>query len=308
MYSNYLDIKPEVAEALKAGKPVVALESTIIAHGMPYPKNVETAIKVEEVIKEGGAVPATIAIIDGRIKIGLTKEEIEYLGTADNVMKVSRRDFPLVIAKKLDGATTVAGTMIAASMAGIKLFVTGGIGGVHRGAGESFDISADLEELKMTDVAVVCAGVKSILDIGATLEYLETAGVPVVTFGADEFPAFYSRRSGFAAECRIDEAKDVAEMLRAKEALGLRGGMLIACPVPEEDEIPYEKMDGVIKEALAECEKQGVKGKRITPFLLSKVKDLTEGSSLEANIKLVLNNARIGAEIATNMTSAKERM
>lgn len=308
MYSNYLDIKPEVAEALKAGKPVVALESTIIAHGMPYPKNVETAIKVEEVIKEGGAVPATIAIIDGRIKIGLTKEEIEYLGTADNVMKVSRRDFPLVIAKKLDGATTVAGTMIAASMAGIKLFVTGGIGGVHRGAGESFDISADLEELKMTDVAVVCAGVKSILDIGATLEYLETAGVPVVTFGADEFPAFYSRRSGFAAECRIDEAKDVAEMLWAKEALGLRGGMLIACPVPEEDEIPYEKMDGVIKEALAECEKQGVKGKRITPFLLSKVKDLTEGSSLEANIKLVLNNARIGAEIATNMTSAKERI
>ncbi len=308
MYSNYLDIKPEVTEALKAGKPVVALESTIIAHGMPYPKNVETAIKVEEAIKEGGAVPATIAIIDGRIKIGLTKEEIEYLGTADNVMKVSRRDFPLVIAKKLDGATTVAGTMIAASMAGIKLFVTGGIGGVHRGAGESFDISADLEELKMTDVAVVCAGVKSILDIGATLEYLETAGVPVVTFGADEFPAFYSRRSGFAAECRIDEAKDVAEMLRAKEALGLRGGMLIACPVPEEDEIPYEKMDGVIKEALAECEKQGVKGKRITPFLLSKVKDLTEGSSLEANIKLVLNNARIGAEIATNMTSAKERI
>ena len=305
MYSNYLDIKPEVAEALKEGKPVVALESTIIAHGMPYPKNVETAIKVEEVIKEGGGVPATIAIIGGRIKIGLTKEEIEYLGTADNVLKVSRRDFPLVLAKKLDGATTVAGTMIAASMAGIKLFVTGGIGGVHRGAGESFDISADLEELKMTDVAVVCAGVKSILDIGATLEYLETAGVPVVTFGADEFPAFYSRRSGFAAECRIDEAKDVAEMLRAKEALGLRGGMLIACPVPEEDEIPYEKMDGVIKKALAECEKQGVKGKRITPFLLSKVKDLTEGSSLEANIKLVLNNARIGAEIARNMTEIK---
>ena len=196
MYSSYLDIKPEVAKALEEGTPVVALESTIIAHGMPYPKNVETAIKVEEVIREGGAVPATIAIINGRIKIGLTEEEIEYLGTADNVLKVSRRDFPLVIAKKLNGATTVAGTMIAANMAGIKLFVTGGIGGVHRGAGESFDISADLEELKMTDVAVVCAGVKSILDIGATLEYLETAGVPVVTFGADEFPAFYSRRSG----------------------------------------------------------------------------------------------------------------
>lgn len=301
MYSNFLDIKPEVAKALEEGTPVVALESTIIAHGMPYPKNVETALEVEKVIREGGAVPATIAIINGRIKVGLTEEEIEYLGTADNVLKVSRRDFPLVIAKKLNGATTVAGTMIAANMAGIKLFVTGGIGGVHRGAGESFDISADLEELKMTDVAVVCAGVKSILDIGATLEYLETAGVPVVTFGADEFPAFYSRRSGFEAECRIDDPKDVAEMIRAKDALGLRGGMLIACPVPEADEIPYEKMDVVIKEALKECEEQGVKGKRITPFLLSKVKDLTEGSSLEANIRLVLNNARIGAEIAKNI-------
>ena len=301
MYSNYLDIKPEVAKALEEGMPVVALESTIIAHGMPYPKNVETALEVEKVIREGGAVPATIAIINGRIKVGLTEEEIEYLGTADNVLKVSRRDFPLVIAKKLNGATTVAGTMIAANMAGIKLFVTGGIGGVHRGAGESFDISADLEELKMTDVAVVCAGVKSILDIGATLEYLETAGVPVVTFGADEFPAFYSRRSGFDAECRLDDPKDVAEMIRAKEALGLRGGMLIACPVPEADEIPYEKMDVVIKEALKECEEQGVKGKRITPFLLSKVKDLTEGSSLEANIRLVLNNARIGAAIAKNI-------
>lgn len=301
MYSNYLDIKPEVAKALEEGTPVVALESTIIAHGMPYPKNVETALEVEKVIREGGAVPATIAIINGRIKVGLTEEEIEYLGTADNVLKVSRRDFPLVIAKKLNGATTVAGTMIAANMAGIKLFVTGGIGGVHRGAGESFDISADLEELKMTDVAVVCAGVKSILDIGATLEYLETAGVPVVTFGADEFPAFYSRRSGFDAECRLDDPKDVAEMIRAKDALGLRGGMLIACPVPEADEIPYEKMDVVIKEALKECEEQGVKGKRITPFLLSKVKDLTEGSSLEANIRLVLNNARIGAEIAKNI-------
>lgn len=301
MYSNYLDIKPEVAKALEEGMPVVALESTIIAHGMPYPKNVETALEVEKVIREGGAVPATIAIINGRIKVGLTEEEIEYLGTADNVLKVSRRDFPLVIAKKLNGATTVAGTMIAANMAGIKLFVTGGIGGVHRGAGESFDISADLEELKMTDVAVVCAGVKSILDIGATLEYLETAGVPVVTFGADEFPAFYSRRSGFDAECRLDDPKDVAEMIRAKDALGLRGGMLIACPVPEADEIPYEKMDVVIKEALKECEEQGVKGKRITPFLLSKVKDLTEGSSLEANIRLVLNNARIGAEIAKNI-------
>ncbi len=301
MYSNFIDVKPEVAKALEEGTPVVALESTIIAHGMPYPRNVETAIAVEDVIRAEGVMPATIAIINGRIKIGLTKEEIEYLGTADNVLKVSRRDFPLVIAKKMNGATTVAGTMIAAHMAGIKLFVTGGIGGVHRGAGESFDISADLEELKTTEVAVVCAGVKSILDIGATLEYLETSGVPVITYGAEEFPAFYSRKSGFKSECRLDDPKEIADLINAKAALGLRGGMLIACPIPEEEEIPYEKMDVVIKEALKECEEQGVKGKRITPFLLSKVKDLTEGSSLEANIKLVLNNARIGAKIARDI-------
>ncbi len=301
MYSSFLDIKPEVAEALKAGTPVVALESTIISHGMPYPRNVKTALDVEKVIRDAGVMPATIAIIGGRIKVGLTPEEIEYLGTAKGVLKVSRRDFPLTIAKKLDGATTVAATMIAANMAGIKLFVTGGIGGVHRGAGESFDISADLEELKMTNVSVVCAGVKSILDIGATLEYLETAGVPVITYGADQFPAFYSRRSGFEAECRLDDPAEIASLIRAKQELGLRGGMLIACPVPEGDEIPYEKMDGVIKEALEECEEQGVKGKRITPFLLGKVKDLTGGDSLEANIKLVLNNARIGAAIAKNI-------
>lgn len=301
MYSKFMDIKPEVAKALEEGTPVVALESTIIAHGMPYPRNVETAIEVENVIRAEGVMPATIAIIDGRIKIGLTKEEIEYLATAENVLKVSRRDFPLAISKKLDGATTVAGTMIAAHMAGIKLFVTGGIGGVHRGAGESFDISADLEELKMTDVAVVCAGVKSILDIGATLEYLETAGVPVVTYGADEFPAFYSRESGFSAECRLDDPKDIAEMINAKEQLGLRGGLLVACPIPAEDEIPFAKMDAVIQEAVKECEEKGVKGKRITPFLLSRVKDLTEGHSLEANIKLVLNNAAIGAKIAKNI-------
>lgn len=301
MYSNFIDVKPEVAKALEEGTPVVALESTIIAHGMPYPRNVETAIAVEDVIRAEGVMPATIAIINGRIKIGLTKEEIEYLGTADNVLKVSRRDFPLVIAKKMNGATTVAGTMIAAHMAGIKLFVTGGIGGVHRGAGESFDISADLEELKTTEVAVVCAGVKSILDIGATLEYLETSGVPVITYGTEEFPAFYSRKSGFKSECRLDDPKDIADLINAKADLGLRGGMLIACPIPQEDEIPYEKMDVVIKEALKECEEQGVKGKRITPFLLSKVKDLTEGSSLEANIKLVLNNARIGAKIARDI-------
>lgn len=301
MYRNFMDIKPEVEKALDEGTPVVALESTIISHGMPYPKNVETAIAVEEIIRKNGGVPATIAIIGGRIKIGLTADEIEYMAKADNVLKVSRRDFPLVISEKLDGATTVAGTMIAANMAGIKVFVTGGIGGVHRGAGESFDISADLEELKMTDVAVVCAGVKSILDIGATLEYLETSGVPVITYGADSFPAFYSRESGFPAECRIDEPEKIASLIRTKDQLGLRGGILIACPIPAEDEIAFDKMDVVIKKALRECEEKGIKGKRITPFLLSKVKDLTEGSSLEANIKLVLNNADIGAKIAAEI-------
>ena len=301
MYRDFLDIKPEVAKAIEEGVPVIALESTIISHGMPYPKNVETALAVEDVIRKGGAVPATIGIIEGRIKIGLTRDEIEYMATAENVLKVSRRDFPLVISQKGDGATTVAGTMIAANMAGIRLFVTGGIGGVHRGAGESHDISADLEELKMTDVTVICAGVKSILDIAGTLEYLETAGVPVITYGADEFPAFYSRRSGFAAECRMDDPAAIAALINTKEKMGLKGGVLVACPLPEEDEIPFEKMDVVIQEALKECEEKKITGKRITPFLLSRVKDLTEGKSLEANIKLVLNNAAVGAAIAVNL-------
>jgi len=301
MYERFLDINPEVAKALDEGVAVVALESTIISHGMPYPKNVETALAVEEVIRKNGAVPATIGIIAGRIKVGLTREEIEYMATAKDVLKVSRRDFPLVVSQKLDGATTVAGTMIAAHMAGIKVFVTGGIGGVHRGAGESFDISADLEELKMTDVTVVCAGVKSILDIGGTLEYLETSGVPVITVGADQFPAFYSRESGFAAECRMDDHAKIAALIRTKEEMGLRGGILVACPVPEEHEIPFDKMDVVIRQALEECREQGITGKRITPFLLSRVKDLTEGSSLEANIQLVLNNADIGSRIAVNI-------
>ncbi|MBQ8563615.1 MAG: pseudouridine-5'-phosphate glycosidase [Firmicutes bacterium] len=301
MYKDFLDINPEVAKAMEEGIPVIALESTIISHGMPYPKNVETALAVEDVIRKGGAMPATIGIIEGRIKIGLTREEVEYMATAKNVLKVSRRDFPLVISQKADGATTVAGTMIAANMAGIRLFVTGGIGGVHRGAGESHDISADLEELKMTDVTVICAGVKSILDIAGTLEYLETAGVPVITYGADEFPAFYSRRSGHAAECRMDDPAAIADLINTKEKMGLKGGVLVACPLPEEDEIPFEQIDVVIKQALKECEEQKITGKRITPFLLSRVKDLTEGKSLEANIKLVLNNAAVGAEIAVNL-------
>ena len=301
MFKKFMDINPEVEKALEEGVPVIALESTIIAHGMPYPKNVETALAVEDVIRKNGAVPATIGIIQGRIKIGLTKEEVEYMATAKNVLKVSRRDFPLAVAQKADGATTVAGTMSAANMAGLRLFVTGGIGGVHRGAGESFDISADLEELKMTDVTVICAGVKSILDIGATLEYLETAGVPVITYGADEFPAFFSRKSGFPAECRLDSAKEIADLINAKDEMGLKGGVLVACPVPEEKEIPFEEIDVVIRQALKECEEQGIKGKRITPFLLSRVKDLTEGRSLEANIQLVLNNADIGSKIAMNL-------
>lgn len=297
--NQYLDINPEVKEALQAGKPVVALESTIIAHGMPYPKNVETALSVNEMIRKNGAIPATIGIINGRMKAGLTDEEIVYLAKAPNVLKVSRRDIPYVLSQKLDGATTVAGTMIIAEMAGIRVFVTGGIGGVHRGAGESFDVSADLEELKMTNVAVVCAGVKSILDIGATLEYLETAGVPVITYGTDDFPAFYSRKSNFKTDCRMDFPKEIAELIRLKYDMGLKGGILIACPIPETDEIPYEKMAAVIEEALQKATENQITGKRITPFLLDEVKKLTEGSSLEANIKLVLNNADIGSRIAT---------
>lgn len=301
MFKQFMDINPEVEKAMEEGTPVIALESTIIAHGMPYPKNVETALAVEDVIRKNGAVPATIGIIGGRIKIGLTKEEVEYMATAKNVLKVSRRDFPLAVAQKADGATTVAGTMIAANMAGIRLFVTGGIGGVHRGAGESFDISADLEELKMTDVTVICAGVKSILDIAATLEYLETSGVPVITYGADEFPAFFSRKSGSPADCRLDTPKEIADLINAKDQMGLKGGVLVACPIPEEKEIPYEEIDVVIQQALKECEEQGIRGKKITPFLLSRVKDLTEGRSLEANIQLVLNNAEIGSKIAMNL-------
>ncbi len=298
MYNDYLDVSQEVALAIDEGRPVVALESTIIAHGMPYPKNVETALAVEKVIRDNGAIPATIGILGGRIKVGLTKEEIEYMAHAENVMKVSRRDFPLVISGKMDGATTVAGTMIAAHMAGIKLFVTGGIGGVHRGAGQTFDISADLEELKMTDVTVVCAGAKAILDIPATMEYLETAGVPVIAYGTDEIPAFYSRKSGVKAVCRLDSPEEIGQLIAMKECLGLKGGVLVTCPIPEEDEIPFEKMDVVIRKALDECREKNIIGKEITPFLLSKVKDLTEGKSLEANIKLVLNNAAIGAKIA----------
>ncbi len=301
MLRDYIDINHEVLEAIAFGKPVVALESTIIAHGMPYPMNVETAFSVNRAIRENDAIPAVIGIIKGRIKVGLSDEEIEYLGKAEKVMKVSRRDFPIVCAEELDGATTVAGTMIVAKAAGIRIFVTGGIGGVHRGAGESFDISADMEELKDTDVVVICAGVKSILDIGATLEYLETSGVPVISYGTDDFPAFYSRKSGFKTEYRVSSPEAAAAVIKTKFDMGLKGGMLIACPVPEEHEIPFETIDGIISKALDDCDKEGITGKRVTPYLLERVSELTSGQSLQANIQLVLNNAIIGTAISKSL-------
>ena len=298
MLEKYLDIKPEVAEAIKAGKAVVALESTIISHGMPYPKNVETALEVERIIRENGAIPATIAILGGRLKVGLTKDEIEYLGKAKDVVKTSRRDIPFIVAKKLDGATTVASTMILADLAGVRVFATGGIGGVHRGAQESFDISADLQELASTNVAVVCAGAKSILDIGLTLEYLETNGVPVVGFGTDELPAFYTRKSGFGVDYRVDTAEELAAALKAKWDLGLKGGLVVANPIPEAYEMDFDTITNAISIAVREAEEKGIKGKESTPFLLAKVKELTGGDSLESNIQLVYSNAKVAAQLA----------
>lgn len=298
---QYLSYSQEVLEAKEKGLPIVALESTIISHGMPYPQNVKTAREVEQIIRENGAVPATIALIDGQIKIGLSDEELEMFGNAEGVAKASRRDMGYLLATKKIGATTVAATMIAAELAGIELFVTGGIGGVHRGAETTMDISADLEELSMTNVAVVCAGAKSILNIGLTLEYLETKGVPVIGYGTDVLPAFYTRESDFAVNFRADSADEVAAMMRAKWDLGLRGGAVIANPIPVEDAMEASFINGIIAEALAEAEAQGIAGKNVTPFLLGKVKELTEGKSLEANIALVKNNARIGAGIAVSL-------
>ena len=297
--NKYLDIAPEVQEALAAGKPVVALESTIISHGMPYPKNVETALLVEQTIRDNGAVPATIAIIGGRLKAGLSHEEIEYLGkTGRGVVKASRRDLPAIVARGIDGATTVATTMIIANMAGIKIFATGGIGGVHRGAEVTMDISADLEELGQTPVMVVCAGAKSILDLGLTLEYLETKGVPVIGFGTEELPAFYTRKSGFGVDYRVDCPCELAKMFKAQNELGYKGGMLVTNPIPEEYAMPKEIIDAAIETALRESLEQGIKGKETTPFLLAKVVELTGGNSLESNIQLVLNNARLAAKTA----------
>ena len=301
MLEKYLDINPEVRAAISAGQAVVALESTIISHGMPYPKNVETALTVERIIRNHGAIPATIAIMNGRLKVGLTPDEIEILGKSKDAVKTSRRDIPFIVAKGLTGATTVASTMIIAAMAGIKVFATGGIGGVHRGAQETFDISADLQEFAKTDVAVVCAGAKSILDIGLTLEYLETQGVPVVGYRTDELPAFYTSKSGFAVDYRVDSPREMAEALKAKWDIGLHGGVVIANPIPAEYEMDPAVIDRAITEAVRESEALGIKGKESTPFLLAKVKDLTDGASLDSNIQLVYNNAALGAQVAVEL-------
>lgn len=297
--NKYLDISPEVRKALDEGRPVVALESTIISHGMPYPKNVETALLVEQTIRDNGAVPATVAVIGGRLKAGLSREEIEYLGkTGRGVAKASRRDLPALVARGSDGATTVTTTMIIAHMAGIRIFATGGIGGVHRGAETTMDISADLEELAQTPVMVVCAGAKSILDLGLTLEYLETHGVPVIGYGTEELPAFYTRRSGFSVDYRVDSPEELAAMFSAQRGLDYKGGMLVTNPIPEEYSMDKAVIDRAIDEALAQAKAQGVHGKETTPFLLAKVVELTGGDSLESNIQLVLNNARLAARTA----------
>ena len=297
--NNYLDCSPEVAKALSEGKPVVALESTIISHGMPYPQNVQTALQVEATIRENGATPATIAVIQGRLKAGLTPEEIEYLGKKGrDVAKASRRDLPVLVARKQDGATTVTTTMIIAHLAGIRVFATGGIGGVHRGAETTMDISADLEELAKTPVMVVCAGAKSILDLGLTLEYLETKGVPVIGYQTEELPAFYTRKSGFRVDYRIDTPEELAAAFRAKLELGLKGGMLVTNPIPEEYSMDPAYINQAIDQALRECREKGIRGKDTTPFLLARIKDITGGDSLASNIQLVLNNARLAARTA----------
>ena len=302
--NKYLDVAPEAAEALKAGKPVVALESTIISHGMPYPQNVETALQVEKIIRENGAVPATIAVIGGRLKAGLSPEEIDYLGkTGSAVAKASRRDLPVLVAQGRDGATTVTTTMMIAHMAGIQVFATGGIGGVHRGAETTMDISADLEELARTPVMVVCAGAKSILDLGLTLEYLETHGVPVIGYGTEELPAFYTRKSGFGVDYRIDTPEDLAKAFYVKQDMGLGGGMLVTNPIPEEFSMDADVINKAISDAVAEAKDQGIHGKETTPFLLAKIKELTGGNSLDSNIQLVFNNARLAAKTASALSA-----
>ena len=300
--NKYLDISPEVSAALAAGKPVVALESTIISHGMPYPQNVKTALEVEQIIRDNGAVPATIAIIGGRLKAGLTPAEIEYFGKkGPEIAKASRRDLPVLVARGQDGACTVTTTMMIAHMAGIGVFATGGIGGVHRGAETTMDISADLEELGQTPVMVICAGAKSILDLGLTLEYLETKGVPVIGYGTDELPAFYTRTSGFGVDYRLDTPAELAAAFHAQRAMGLKGGMLVTNPIPEEYSMDPAVINKAIDQAIAECQAQGVHGKATTPFLLARVKDLTGGARLDSNNQMVFNNARLAARTAAEL-------
>lgn len=301
--NKYLDIKPEVEEALAAGKPVVALESTIISHGMPYPQNVDTALNVERIVRENGAVPATIAVIGGRLKAGLTPEEIEYFGKkGTQITKASRRDLAALCAMGQDGATTVTTTMMIAHMAGISLFATGGIGGVHRGAEKTMDVSADLEELANTPVMVVCAGAKAILDLRLTLEYLETHGVPVIGYGTEELPAFYSRHSGLGVDYRMDTPAQCAKLFHIQRELGMKGGILVTNPIPEEYAMDDEVISRAIDDAISEMNALGIHGKEATPFLLAKVKELTEGNSLDSNIRLVFNNAKLAAQIAAEMT------
>ncbi len=300
-----LVLTDEVAQALSDGAPVVALESTIISHGMPYPQNVEMATEVERIVREGGAVPATIAVLDGRPRIGLGQADLELLASHPDVAKVSVRDLPYVIAQRVHGATTVAATMRLSALAGIRVFVTGGLGGVHRGAPQTFDTSADLTELSLTDVAVVSAGVKSILDIGLTLETLETLGVPVVAYGTDEFPSFFSRSSSHAAPMRLDTPAELAALMEAKWRLGLRGGVAIVNPIRVEDEIPADEIGVIIDQALAEMDAQGIHGKEATPFLLGRIVEITGGASLTANIALVNNNARLGAQVATEYAALR---
>ena len=292
-------VNPEVQQALKENRPVVALESTIISHGMPYPQNVETALKVEQIIRDHGGVPATVGIIDGVGVVGMTPEESEEFGKRGmTIPKVSRRDLSVIRARRSWGATTVATTMIIAHLGGVKFFVTGGIGGVHRGAETTFDVSADLEELARTDVTVICAGAKAILDLPKTLEVLETKGVTVLGFQTDELPAFYTRSSGLKVDCELKDYQDAAEVVKAKHEMGLTGGILIANPIPEEYSLPAEKINAVIEQAIADMDEKGIKGKECTPFLLSRISEITGGESLASNIQLVFNNAAVGTEIA----------
>ena len=296
--NSYLDVHPEVENALNSKQPNVALESTIISHGMPYPENIETALMVEDTVRANNAIPATIAIIKGRLKVGLTKKEIEFLATNDEVRKISRRDLAITVSQKLSGSTTVASTMIIAHLAKIAVFATGGIGGVHRGAEKTLDISADLEELSRTNVCVVCAGAKAILDIGLTLEYLETKGVPIIGYKTSDLPAFYSSKSGFNVDYRVDSAFDISEILKTKWSLSINGGVLVTNPIPKKFELELAMMNEAINKAIIEAEKEKITGKEITPYLLSKVNEITQGKSLNANIKLIQNNAVLAAKIA----------